>query len=62
MGDLWPATKTGFALAEGDHQLDLPVERRKGVGLSVRRDTDALLWFLGGYELVIPKDIPPIGI
>ncbi len=31
VGDLWPATKTGFALDEGAHQLDLPVERKKGV-------------------------------
>jgi hypothetical protein len=30
VGDLGPATKTGFALAEGAHQLDLPVERTMG--------------------------------
>ncbi len=35
MGDLWPATKTGFALAEGALQLDLPVGRKeRGFGLS----------------------------
>ncbi len=27
VGDLWPATKTGFALAEGACQLDMPVEK-----------------------------------
>jgi hypothetical protein len=29
VGDLWPATKTGFALAEGALQLDLPVGRKE---------------------------------
>ena len=32
---MWPATKTGFALAEGALQLDLPVGRKeRGFGLS----------------------------
>jgi hypothetical protein len=32
---LWPATETGFALAEGALQLDLPVGRKeRGFGLS----------------------------
>ncbi len=48
---MWPATKTGFALAEGAHQLDLPVGRKER-GSLIRRDTDALLWPRGGGNVL----------
>ncbi len=53
VGDFWPAIKTGFALAEGAHQLDLPVGRKDwGSDSLIRRDTDALLWPRGGGKVL----------